>query len=55
VRRYGERPDRWLPVGNTCERQAEITTQSCTVSDPVDHNGQHVDGVTCTITVTEAP
>jgi len=43
------------PLGNTCERQEEITTQSCTVSDPVDHNGQPVAGVTCTITVTEAP
>jgi len=43
------------PLGNTCELQEEITTQSCTISDPVDHNGQHVDGVTCTITVTEAP
>jgi len=43
------------PLGNTCERQEEITTQSCTVTDPVDHNGQVVDGVTCTITVTEAP
>jgi hypothetical protein len=43
------------PLGNTCERQEEITTQSCTISDPVDHNGQPVAGVTCTITVTEAP
>jgi len=43
------------PLGNTCERQEEITTQSCTITDPVDHNGQHVDGVTCTITVMEAP
>ena len=43
------------PLGNTCERQEEITTQSCTITDPVDHNGQHVDGVTCTIMVTEAP
>ena len=43
------------PLGNTCERQEELTTQSCTVSDPVDHLGQHVDGVTCSITVTEAP
>jgi cysteine-rich repeat protein len=46
-------PTGGCPLGNTCELQAEVTTQSCTVTDPVDHNGQNVAGVTCTITVTE--
>lgn len=43
------------PLGNTCERQDEITTNSCSVSNPVDHLGQPVDNVTCSITVIEAP
>jgi len=43
------------PLGNTCEKQDEITTLSCSLINPVDHQGQPVDGVTCTITVAEAP
>jgi hypothetical protein len=41
------------PFNNTCEKQAEVTSNSCTISSPVDHNGTPIDGVTCTITVTE--
>ncbi len=43
------------PLGNTCEKQDEITTLSCSLINPVDHLGQPVDGVTCSIAVTEAP
>jgi hypothetical protein len=41
------------PLGNTCEKQDEITTLSCSLINPVDHLGQPVDGVTCSITVSE--
>ncbi len=43
------------PLGNVCEKQDEITTLSCSLINPVDHLGQPVDGVTCSITVMEAP
>ncbi len=43
------------PLGNVCEKQDEITTLSCSLINPVDHLGQPVDGVTCSIAVAEAP
>jgi len=43
------------PVGNTCEKQDEVTSFSCSLINPVDHLGQPVDGVTCSIVVQEAP
>jgi hypothetical protein len=43
------------PLGNTCEKQDEITTLSCSLINPVDHLGQPVDNVTCSIDVMEAP
>jgi cysteine-rich repeat protein len=43
------------PTGNTCTDQAQLTEASCTVTQPVDAFGQVVDGVTCSISVTEAP
>jgi cysteine-rich repeat protein len=43
------------PTGNTCTDQAQLTEASCTVTQPVDNFGQIVDGVTCSISVTEAP
>jgi cysteine-rich repeat protein len=43
------------PTNNTCIDQAEQMAVSCTVSQPVDALGQAVDGVTCALTVTEAP
>jgi cysteine-rich repeat protein len=43
------------PTGNTCTDQAQLTEASCTVTQPVDNFGQVVDGVTCSISVTEAP
>jgi hypothetical protein len=48
-------PTGGCPLGNTCEKQDEITTLSCSLINPVDHLGQPVDGVTCSIAVTEAP
>jgi cysteine-rich repeat protein len=43
------------PTNNTCTDQAQLTAASCTVAQPVDAFGQPVDGVTCSIDVTEAP
>jgi cysteine-rich repeat protein len=43
------------PTNNTCADQAQLTEASCHVTDPVDGLAQPVSGVTCTITVTEAP
>jgi cysteine-rich repeat protein len=43
------------PTNNTCEDQAQLTEASCTVTSPTDQLGQLVDGVTCSITVTEGP
>ena len=43
------------PSNNVCETQTEITTKSCTVTNPVDHLGRTIGGVTCNITITEAP
>jgi hypothetical protein len=43
------------PTNNTCVDQVQQTQLSCSVADPVDAFGQPVDGVTCSITVTEAP
>jgi cysteine-rich repeat protein len=48
-------PVNGCPSNNVCETQAEISTESCTVTDPVNHLGQVIGGVTCQITVTEAP
>ena len=43
------------PTNNTCTDQAQLTAASCTVAQPVDHFGQPVDGVTCSIVVTGMP
>jgi len=43
------------PTNNTCTDQAQLTEASCSVAQPVDAFGQIVDGVTCSISVTEAP
>jgi len=43
------------PTGNTCVEQAQLTEASCTVTQPVDALGQDIAGVTCSITITEAP
>lgn len=43
------------PTGNTCVSQIQQTQVSCTVTDPVDQLAVPVDGVTCSITITEAP
>jgi hypothetical protein len=43
------------PTNNTCTDQAQLTEASCTVTQPVDGFGQPVAGVTCSISVTEAP
>jgi len=48
-------PANGCPVGNTCETQTEITANSCTVTNPVDHLGRTIGGVSCSITITEAP
>jgi hypothetical protein len=48
-------PVNGCPSNNVCETQAEISTESCTVTDPVNHLGQTIGGVTCQVTVTEAP
>jgi hypothetical protein len=48
-------PTGGCPLGNTCEAQVHITDLSCSLINPVDHLGQPVDGVTCSITVAEAP
>jgi cysteine-rich repeat protein len=41
------------PSNNNCVNQAQITEGSCQITDPVDHLGQPVAGVTCQITVIE--
>lgn len=41
------------PGDNACISQANIT--GCAVSDPVDANGQPINGVTCFVTVVEQP
>jgi len=41
------------PSNNLCTSQKQLTESSCQVSDPVDHNGTPVDGVTCQVTVIE--
>jgi hypothetical protein len=41
------------PTNNTCTDQAQLTEASCAVTQPVDHFGQPVDGVTCSIAITE--
>ncbi len=41
------------PTNNNCVSQKQITTDSCQITDPVDHLGQPVAGVTCQITVIE--
>ncbi len=43
------------PLGNVCVKQDEITTGSCSLINPVNHLGQPVDGVTCSIDIMEAP
>ncbi len=43
------------PTNNVCVSQAQQTQVSCQVTDPVDGFAQPVAGVTCTITITEAP
>jgi len=43
------------PSNNNCVSQKQITTSSCQITDPVDHLGEPVPGVTCQITVIEAP
>jgi cysteine-rich repeat protein len=43
------------PTGNTCVDQAQQMEASCTVTQPVDKNGQPVDGVSCSMTIMEAP
>jgi len=43
------------PTNNTCVDQTQLTAASCTVSQPVDKNGQAVAGVSCSVTITEAP
>jgi len=48
-------PPNGCPSNNVCETQSEITTKSCTITNPVDHLGRTIGGVTCTITITEAP
>jgi hypothetical protein len=46
-------PNGGCPSNNACETQ--LQAQTCHVAAPVDVNGQPVDGVTCTVTVTEVP
>jgi cysteine-rich repeat protein len=41
------------PGDNFCNSQTELT--NCSVSDPVDAQGQPVAGVTCSVTITEVP
>jgi cysteine-rich repeat protein len=41
------------PADNSCISQPNIT--DCTVSDPVDANGQPISGVTCSVSVVEQP
>jgi cysteine-rich repeat protein len=41
------------PGDNVCVLQADAT--ACSVSDPVDHNGNHVDNVTCAVAIVEMP
>jgi cysteine-rich repeat protein len=43
------------PTNNTCIDQLEQMAVSCTITQPVDALGQAVDGVTCSLTATEAP
>jgi hypothetical protein len=43
------------PTNNVCVSQTQQTQVSCVVTDPVDGLAQPVSGVTCTITITEAP
>ena len=43
------------PTNNTCTDQAQLTEASCSIAQPVDAFGQIVDGVTCSVSVTEAP
>jgi cysteine-rich repeat protein len=43
------------PTNNTCTDQAQLTEASCSIAQPVDAFGQPVDGVTCSISVTETP
>ena len=43
------------PTNNTCTDQTQLTAASCTVTSPTDALGQIVQGVTCSVVVTEAP
>jgi cysteine-rich repeat protein len=43
------------PTNNTCVSQIALTQLSCHVSNPVNHLALPVDGVTCSIDITEAP
>jgi cysteine-rich repeat protein len=43
------------PTNNTCVDQAQQMEVSCTVTNPVDALGQEVAGVTCSLSITEAP
>jgi cysteine-rich repeat protein len=46
-------PPGGCPGDNVCLAQADAT--ACTVTDPVDHNGNFVGGVTCAVTIVEMP
>src|SRR5262249_7039225 len=43
------------PTNNTCVDQAEQMEVSWTATNPVDALGQEVTGVTCSLSITEAP
>jgi hypothetical protein len=46
-------PNGGCPGDNVCILQVDAT--ACSVSDPVDHNGNHVDGVACAVAIVEMP
>lgn len=43
------------PSNNDCISQVTLTSASCNVTDPVDQLARHIDGVTCSIAITEMP
>ena len=46
-------PPGGCPGDNVCVAQNDAT--ACSVTDPVDHNGTFIDGVTCAVAVVEMP
>jgi cysteine-rich repeat protein len=46
-------PPGGCPGDNVCLSQSDAT--ACSVTDPVDHNGTTIDGVTCAVNIVEMP